>query len=50
VAIAGYKGMQKGKLVIIPSFKYKIEVFGIRLLPPKTAARIIRKWQDSLKK
>lgn len=49
VAMAGYKGMQKGKLVIIPSLKYKLEVFGIRLLPPKTATRIIRNWQDSLK-
>lgn len=50
VAMAGYKGMQKGKLVIIPSIKYKLEVFGIRLLPAKTVARIIRKWQKSLKK
>ena len=49
VAMAGYKGLQKGKLVIIPGFKYKLEVFGIRLLPSKLAARIIRKWQKSLK-
>lgn len=50
VAMAGYQGMQKGKLVIIPSIKYKLEVFGIKLLSAKTVARIIRKWQNSLKK
>jgi len=49
VALAGYKGLQKGKLVIIPGLKYKLEVFFIRRLPAKWAARIIRKWQHSLK-
>jgi len=50
VAMAGFRGMQKGKLIIIPSLRYKLEVFGVRLLPAKTAARIIRGWQKSLKK
>jgi len=49
VALAGIRGMHKGKLVIIPGFKYKLEVFGISLLPAKMAARIIRRWQKSLK-
>jgi len=49
VALAGINGMHKGKLVIIPGFKYKLEVFGINLLPPKMAARIIRTWQHGLK-
>lgn len=49
VAMAGYKGMQKGKLIIIPGMKYKLETFGIRLLPARTTARIIGRWQASLK-
>lgn len=50
VAEIGYKGMQKGKLVIIPSFKYKLEIFIVKILPAKVTANIIRKWQKSLKK
>ena len=49
VATAGYKGMLKGKLIIIPGMKYKLETFGIRLLPARTTARIIGRWQASLK-
>lgn len=50
VAKIGYKGMQKGKLIIIPSFKYKLEVLAVKLLPAKVTSNIIRKWQRSLKK
>lgn len=49
VALTGYKGMMQGKLIIIPSIKYKIEVFLAKLLPAKTIASYVGKWQQSLK-
>ena len=49
VALTGYKGMMQGKLIIIPSIKYKIEVFLAKLLPAKIIASYVGKWQQSLK-
>ena len=49
VAMAGYKGMQAGKLVIIPSVKYKVEVFLAKLIPAKIIANYVGKWQQSLR-
>ncbi|MGV3152286.1 SDR family NAD(P)-dependent oxidoreductase [Sarcina ventriculi] len=49
VALEGYKGMMQGKLIIIPSIKYKIEVFLAKLLPAKIIASYVGKWQQSLK-
>ena len=49
VALEGYKGMMQGKLIIIPSIKYKIELFLAKLLPAKIIASYVGKWQQSLK-
>ena len=49
VALEGYNGMMQGKLIIIPSIKYKIEVFLAKLLPAKIIASYVGKWQQSLK-
>lgn len=49
VALTGYKGMMQGKLIIIPSIKYKIEAFLTKLLPAKIITSYVGKWQQSLK-
>jgi hypothetical protein len=49
VALAGYKGMKEGKLVVIPSIKYKLEVFIAKLVPAKIIANYVGKWQQSLR-
>jgi uncharacterized protein len=48
IARIAYRKMQKGKLVIIPTFLYKTEAFAMRIAPKTLAARIIRKWQSNL--
>lgn len=50
VAMAGYQGMTRGKLVIIPGLKYRLGVWAARLLPARMTARAMRKWQEGLKK
>lgn len=42
VAEAGYKGMMKGKRVVIPGFMNKLGAFSVRLSPRKLAARITK--------
>lgn len=48
VALAGYKGMQKGKLLIIPAPIYELERRAIGLLPMTARIRVIRRWQGGL--
>lgn len=49
VALAGFRGMQHGKPIIIPGFKNKLGLLGSKLLPSSFAARIIKRWQESLR-
>lgn len=48
VALAGFRGMQKGKLLIIPALIYRVERRAIGFLPMTTRIRVIRKWQGGL--
>ncbi len=46
VAEIGYKGMMKGKSIVIPGLLNKIGVFGVRLGPRKLITQITRKIQE----
>lgn len=48
VAKAGFKGMQAGKLVIVPTLTFKLERFAMGLLPAKVKSEFIARWQNSL--
>lgn len=48
VAQIGYEGMQQGRLIIIPTMLFKLERFGMALLPTKARIDIIRNWQKML--
>lgn len=50
IAKAGVDGLEKGKLVIVPTLPYKLERVAVTLLPKKTVATVIGKWQSSLRK
>lgn len=50
VALSGYKGLMKGKLIVIPGFKNKIAVFFSKLIPNKWLAKMMKKHQSKLKK
>lgn len=50
VAQAGFDGMMRGKLVIIPGLKNRLGLCGSKLLPQNLVARIIKKWQENLRK
>jgi len=40
VARAGYKGLMKGKRIVIPGFGYKLQVFLIRFVPGKLMVKL----------
>lgn len=46
VAEAGYRGMMRGKAVVIPGFANKLLIFGIRISPRWVIVRITRWFQD----
>lgn len=46
VALAGYKGMMRGKAVVVPGFQNKFVLFMIRLGPRWLVRRIARRLQD----
>lgn len=48
VARAGFRGMQKGELLIIPAPIYQAEKAAIGLLPAETRVKLIRMWQGGL--
>ncbi|MEA4923272.1 MAG: SDR family oxidoreductase [Eubacteriaceae bacterium] len=48
VAGIGYKGLQKGELVIIPTLVFKAEKAFMSMLPPKVRTMFISKWQQGL--
>ena len=48
IAEAGFIGMQKGELIIIPNADYKAVRYIMRPLPAKMQAKIIAKWQETL--
>jgi short-subunit dehydrogenase len=48
IARAGFEGMQKGKLIIVPAPLYRLEKAALGLLPTKARIRIIRSWQEKL--
>lgn len=48
IARAGFSGMQKGKLIIIPAPLYRLERAALGLFPATAKVRIIRKWQGGL--
>lgn len=48
IAEIGFKGLQRGKLVIVPTVPYKLERVLATLLPKKVMASAIGKWQKSL--
>lgn len=46
VARVGYRGMLRGKAVVVPGFLNKLGAFGTRLIPRTLAARIARMAQE----
>jgi len=48
IARIGYNGMQRGKLIIVPTFLYKAERFGMGFLPVRARISLIRTWQKKL--
>ncbi len=48
IAKIGFREMQKGKLIIIPTLTYKAEAFAVRVAPKTLVSRIIKKWQGGL--
>ncbi len=48
IAKIGFREMQKGKLIIIPTLAYKAEAFAVRIAPKTLVSRAIKKWQGGL--
>ncbi len=48
IAEIGFREMQKGKLIIIPTLTYKAEAFAVRIAPKMLVSRVIKKWQGGL--
>lgn len=48
IARAGFRGMQKGRLLIVPAPLYRLERAALGLLPAPAKIRIIRSWQGRL--
>lgn len=48
IAKAGFRGMQAGKVVIVPTILYKAERLLMKNLPIPLQIKIIQKWQNSL--
>ncbi len=48
VARIGFEGLQKNKLIIIPTATFKAEKAALSLLPPKARVAFIRRWQQNL--
>lgn len=46
VAHSGYRGMLRGKAIVVPGFLNKLGAFGTRLIPRTLAARIARMAQE----
>ena len=46
VASLAYRGLMKGKRVIVPGFRNKIALFLTRSIPRNIAAKMVRKWQE----
>ncbi len=49
VAKAGYRALMRGKLVEVPTCKYKMETAAMKLISIKLRARIVRIWQSRQK-
>lgn len=48
IATIGFQGMQKGKLVIVPTIPCKVDKILATILPTKTMSTIVGKWQKRL--
>jgi uncharacterized protein len=48
IAKIGFREMQKGKLIIVPTLTYKAEAFAVRIAPKTLVSRVIKKWQGGL--
>lgn len=46
VALAGYRGMQKGKRLVIPGFRNKLLAFAVRFMPRKFLLSFVRSIQE----
>ena len=46
VARAGYRGLMRGKRVVIPGLKNKLGVQSIRITPRAVATRVVRALQE----
>lgn len=49
VALAGYKGLMRGKSIVIPGFKNKLLVQSLRIAPRRLVLKIIRYLQEKRK-
>jgi len=47
VAKAGYRGMQKGKRIVVPGLINKLLVYGSRFMPRRLLTKIVRQMQES---
>lgn len=47
VAKAGYRGMQKGKRIVVPGLINKLLVYGSRFMPRRLLTKIVRRMQQS---
>jgi short-subunit dehydrogenase len=50
VARAGYRGMQRGKPVVIPGWKNRLLAFAVRLAPRRLVTKIARGMQERVEK
>lgn len=48
IARIGFREMQRGKLIIIPTLIYKAEAFVVRVAPKTLVSKVIKKWQSGL--
>ena len=46
VALIGYEGMKQGKRVVIPGWKNRILVEGVRLVPRNLLTKVVRRLQE----
>ncbi len=46
VAQVGYRGMRRGQVIVVPGWRSKLAVWGSRLVPRATAARLARRVQE----
>lgn len=48
VAVVGYRGLMKGKMLIVPGFKNKLAIFMSKILPGYLSSKVVRIIQNKL--